>query len=150
MTQTTPKRRPSVSAGRGGYVGPFLINAAIYYLANNRPGWQALPFLTADTVQVLALFNASLIAGMVVNLVFVLHDAPWLKALGNLVTTSISLAVSIRMWQVFPFAFGNSAFDWALLARAVLVLAIVGSAIGIVAALVSFVRRAARGASTGQ
>ena len=77
---------------------------------------------------------------MIANLIFLIHDAPWLKALADLVTTSIGLFVSIRIWQVFPFAFAHSSFDWVLLVRFVLGVGIGGSAIGIVAALVSFVR----------
>ena len=49
----------------------------------------------------------------------------------------ICLAATVRMWQVFPFDFGSSSFDWALLVRILLVLGIVGVVIvGGVTALV--------------
>ena len=44
-------------------------------------------------------------------------DPPWLRALGNVLTTGISLAVMVRSLQVFPFDFGQSEVDWALWVR---------------------------------
>jgi hypothetical protein len=119
-----------------------VIGGILLYLINATPGWQAVPFLTADTSQVLGLVNASLIAGLVANVTFVVYDASWWKSFGELVSTSISLASLVRILQVFPFDFGETAFDWPVLARVVLVVAVVGSAIGLVVHLVSFIRHA--------
>jgi hypothetical protein len=47
--------------------------------------------------------------------------------------------VLARFWQVFPFDFADSSVDWTLIAHAVLAVGIIGSAIGIVAALTAFV-----------
>ena len=66
------------------------------------PGWESLSFLTADTTKVLWLVNASLIAGVVADLVYARYDPPWLVALGGVVTTAIALAALIRIMQVFP------------------------------------------------
>lgn len=48
---------------------------------------------------------------MVANLVYLLHDPRWLKALGDVVTTAVGLVAVLRMWAVFPFDFGDSSFD---------------------------------------
>ncbi|MCD5342978.1 hypothetical protein LR392_12180 [Arthrobacter sp. AK04] len=56
---------------RGGNVGSALVNAAMLWGINIWPGWQVLPFLTSDMTRVLGIINASLTAGIVVNLVFV-------------------------------------------------------------------------------
>lgn len=135
-----PARRPPVAARRVGYLIAAGINVVLLYLVNISPGWEAVPFLTEDTRQVLGLVNLSLVAGLVCNLVYVLVDPTWLKSLGDLLTTGIGLAVLVRLWQVFPFDFGDSAADWALVVRAVLVVGVIGSAIGIVVQLVSLVR----------
>jgi hypothetical protein len=144
MTVTTPARHQSV-ASRVGYLIAAAVTAAVLYLINVSPGWEAVPFLTADTRQLLGLVNASLIVGLAFNLAYALTDPPWLKALGGLVTTGIGLAVLVRIWRVFPFDFDAYSFNWALLTRTVLVVAIVGSAIGIIAQFVTLVRAAARG-----
>ncbi|WP_400998303.1 hypothetical protein [Agromyces sp. GXQ0307] len=105
-----------------------------------------LPFLTGETIEVLPWINASLATGVVVNLVNVVFDRAWSKALGDLLTTSVGLLATIRLWAVFPFDFGASTFPWELVVRTLLALGIVGSAIGIIAAIVAFVRALIRGA----
>jgi hypothetical protein len=140
MATRAVRQRPSATARRTGYLISVAVNAALLYLVNRRPGWDAVPFLTAQTPQVLDLVNASMIAGLVANLVYLFRDPPRLRALGDLVTTGIGLAAMVRIWQVFPFSFKDSAFPWETVFRAALVVGIVGSAIGIVAALVALVR----------
>lgn len=137
-----PSRRPPVAARRVGYLIAAGIHVALLYLVNVSPGWEAVPFLTEDTSQVLGLVNVSLVAGLVCNLIYVLANPAWLKSLGDLLTTGIGLVVLVRVWQVFPFNFGDSAVDWALVARVLLVVGIVGSAIGIVVQFVSLLRAA--------
>jgi hypothetical protein len=91
-----------------------------------------VPFLTPDTPQVLGLLNFSIVTGIVVNAAYLVYDARWFRALGDLATASIGLAVLARIWQVFPFDFGGYELGRiVLLARAVLILAIVGTVIGI-------------------
>lgn len=140
MTLTASRTRPSTTARRTGYVAAVLVNVAMLYAVNVWPGWEAVPFLTDDTPDVLGLVNLSILAGVIANVVYLARDPVWLKALGDLLTTSVGLAAAIQIWQVFPFVFDGSGFDWAVLVRWVLVVAIVGSVIGIVAAVVSFVR----------
>ena len=146
MGRTAAPKRPAVATRRFGYVVAVLVNAALLYLVNGWPGWDAVPFLTADTRLVIGLVNASILVNLAANVVYVVRDPPWLKALGDVLTTTVGLVALLRIWQVFPFDFASSSFDWALVVRVLLGVAIVGSAIGIVAAFVSFVRNVA---STG-
>ena len=120
--------RPSPATRRAGYVIAVVVNAVLLYLVNVRPGWQAVPFLTADMSLVLPVVNLSLIAGVVANLTFLVNDARWWKSLGDLITTGISLAVLARLWQVYPFAFSDS-FDWSLFVRVLLIVAMVGTGV---------------------
>lgn len=144
MSVIASKRAPSTAARRAGYVVAVVINGAMLFAVNRWPGWDALPFLTDSTRLVLPLVNASIIVGLVVNLVYLVDDSPWLKALGDLTTTAVGLAAAVRVWQVFPFAF-TSTFDWELVVRILLAVAIGGSIIGIVVQLVTLFRLAARG-----
>ena len=145
--------RPARGARRVGYVVSVVVNAALLVAVNGWPGWEVLPFLTADTRQVLGLVNASILLTLAVNLVYIVSDPRWLRALGDLITTMVSIVVTVRIWQVFPFDFAGSAFDWGLVARILLGLAIGGSVIAAVVALVTLVRATAspsdRGARSG-
>lgn len=141
MTVNAPARHTPIAARRIGYAVATAINAGLLLMINLWPGWQVLPFLTRDMDQVLGLVNLSLLAGLVANVVYVARDPAWLRALGDLVTTGIGLAAMVRVWRVFPFDFGGYSFDWTLVVRVVLVVALVGSAIGILVQVVVLVRR---------
>ena len=66
------KARPSRAARRSGYVVAIVLNAAMLYAINVWPGWDVVPFLTDDTVDVLDVVNASIVATLVANVVYLL------------------------------------------------------------------------------
>jgi hypothetical protein len=128
-----------VTVRRVGYVLAAAINLGILFAVNVIPGWEALPFLTSDTELVLALVNLSLAVGALANVAYVIHDPTWLRELGDLVTGLAGLATMARFWVVFPFDFGAYSFDWGWLTRFVLIVAIVGSVIGVTSHFLSLV-----------
>lgn len=136
---TTPKvrKRQSLASRRVGYVIAVLINAAMLYAVNRWPGWDAVSFLTADTERVLGFVNASILVSLVANVVYLVRDPRWLKALGDGVVAAVGVASSVRVWQVFPFDVSSG---WELVLRILLGIAIVGGAIAVVVGLVGFVR----------
>ena len=131
--------RSSPGARRAGYVVAVLVNAVLLWLVNVYPGWQALPFLTDDVTDVLPWVNVSLAASLAANLVYLVTDAPRVLAAGQMVLSAIALAVTARLLAVFPFDFSAYTVDWALVTRVVLVVALLGSAVGVVAGLVRLV-----------
>jgi len=138
-TDVKRAKRPSAAARRTGYVFGVLVNGALLYAVNVWPGWDVLPFLTDDFTQVLGLVNASIVVSLVANFVYLARDTRAVKALGDIVTTGVAIAVGVRMWQVFPFDFGEATFDWELVVRILLAVGIVGMAIAIVVNIVSLV-----------
>ena len=136
---TVEAKRQTVAGRRAGYVVAAVINGVLLGLIHVWPGWDAVPFLTADFEIVLWLVDLSLVVTIVLNLVYLVRDPRWLTAAGAVVTTAVGLAAVIRMMQVFPFDFGDSDV-WPVLFRALLWVALVGSIIGIVANLVTMVR----------
>jgi hypothetical protein len=139
MTANAPVRRAPVGARRTGYAIAAVLTAGFWYVVNIRPGWQALPFLTDEAAQIVAWLNVSLAVSLIANVLYVAYDPPWWKSFGDLATTAVGLAVLMRLWQVFPFAFAGS-FDWALLVRVMVIVAIAGSIIGIVVNVVALFR----------
>lgn len=139
MTQTVTSERPTAAVRRLGYVVDALINVALLGLANIWPGWAAVPFLTAETLLVIGAVNAAIASNVVADVVYLISDPPWLRALGGMVTTTIGLLALVRIWQVFPFDFSGSSIDWSLVVRVVLIVAIVGSIIAIIVAFMKFI-----------
>jgi hypothetical protein len=142
----------SVSAGTGttarqvggaqrfGYIVAVSVNAALLWVAHGLLDWGWPAFLTDDFNEVLGLLSASLIAGMVSNAAFIIHDRGRFRAAADLVTTALGLAVTVRIWTVFPFDFSVHGQDWTWMVRALLVIAIVGTAIAIVTNLGKVIR----------
>jgi hypothetical protein len=131
----------STSASRrAGYAIGALVNAILLYLINIWPGWRIVPFLTDSMSQVIGLVNLSLIVGIVVNVLTLIVDRVRVKAVGDLVTLGIGIAVLVRFWQVFPFNFPPGPIDWELVARVVLVVSIIGSVIAVIVQCVVLIR----------
>jgi hypothetical protein len=137
----TTRPRPARAARQFGYLVGALVNLVLLWLVNVRPGWEVVPFLTPEMAQVLPLVNASMAAGLVAQLVYVVADPRWLRASGDLVVTTVGLVAIMALWRTFPFTFAGTSFDWALVVRILLGLGVVGSVIGVVVALVTLVSR---------
>ena len=139
MTSLQSRARPAVRSRRAGNVVAAIANAVVLWLVHGWPGWEVVPFLTAETSRVLGVVTASLAAGIVVNLLQLPPHPGWLTPAGLVVTSAFAVAVTVRVLDVFPFAF-DGGFDWALVVRIVLVVGIVGAAVGVIVAVVSLVR----------
>ena len=145
-TGTQAAAHPHTGAHRVGHVVAVLVNLLILYLVNVRPGWDAVPFLTPETTQVLPWVNASLWVTVVAESLYVAWDTGWFRALGDIVTTSVGLAAIVKVWDVFPLDVSSG---WEVAARVVLLLAAFGSLVGIGVALARLIRSlAASGRST--
>ncbi|WP_323095773.1 hypothetical protein [Intrasporangium sp. YIM S08009] len=128
-------RVPPPASVAGGNLGAAVVNGVLYYLINVAPGWQAVPFLTADTPRVLPAVNAAIIASIVVNIVTALVRAPRLRALGDVVTIGFGIVALIELWTVFPFDYGPDS-AWTVVTRVLLAVGFVGSGFGLLVSLV--------------
>jgi hypothetical protein len=137
MTTTTVGRTRRASRGsrRVGYVVTVLVNLAVLYALNTWPGWDAVPFLTEETSEVIGWVNFSIWVGIVANVLYLVADPVALKTLGDVATTAVGLVVMVRIWQVFPFDLSGT---WELVFHVLLVVGIVGSGLGILVSLVRF------------
>lgn len=112
-----------------------LVNATMLLLVNWRPGWRAVPILTPETAEVLPEVNASVAVAVVANIVYLVVDRTWMRALGDVLVTAVGIVALVAVWQTFPFAFPGQTFAWETLVRVLLILGLAGSATAIVATL---------------
>lgn len=108
------------------------VNAALLYVVNVAPGWESWGLLTPSAAQVVGIVNASLWVGAGVNLICLMFDTPLVKALGDTLTAGFAAAVTLKTLQVFPFDVTDG-WEWVL--RAAFVLALFGSAVGVLVGL---------------
>ena len=131
--------RPRPGSRRVGYAVAVAVNLALLYLLNRTPGWQEVPFLTDAMARCIGVVNLSIAAGLAANLVYLVWDPEWLRALGDLMTTCAGLLAMLRLWQVWPFDF-PSGTPWDLLAHIAFALGLFGGVVGIIASTVRYVR----------
>ena len=139
LTHPRPGRTkpgPSPATRRFGYMVAILVNVALLIAANNLLAWDIFPFLTNDFERVLPILNVSLGAAIAVNLIYLGFDAAWFKSLTQIGLLAISLVVTVRLYQVFPFDFSAYDFGWKSVAEWALILAIVAVGIGVAAELI--------------
>jgi hypothetical protein len=108
-----------------------VLNAALLGIVHRLPEWQWPAFLTARFEELLPLLTASFVASILVSLLNLVVDRPWLRSLGTLVTSAVAFAVAVATWRVFPFDFTGYDVDWTPVARIALVLSMVGTAISV-------------------
>jgi len=137
-----PRKRPSLAARRFGYLVAAAANVVLLILIHVSPGWREMPFLTDAAADVVPLVTLSLVAGIVVNVVWFLTDPLWLRSLGEMVTAAISVVVLSRVLALFPFSFDDGSMLRTVF-RVVLVVALVGTAIAVVVHLVAMIRHLA-------
>jgi hypothetical protein len=125
-------RPESRQAGkRLGYVIAIVVNLAMLIIVQNILEWGWLPFLTEEFADVVPWMSASLVVAGAVNVIYLIDDRQVVRSVGQIVTNLIGIAVTIVIYQAFPFDFSSYAFNWEPIARLVLILAIVGSTIGV-------------------
>lgn len=119
---------------RFGFGIAVVINVVLLYLVQNLTSWDVLPFLTSEFDSLVPWISFSLIVGIVANFLYMMNDDYRLRSVGDIVTNLVSLAVTWRVLQVFPFDFSAYEFDWELVTRIILIIAIVGTFAGAIAA----------------
>lgn len=133
-------RSPGSTGRRLGYLVGALVNLVLLFLVNRWPGWQAVPFLTDEAADLIPLLNAALWFGVGSNLVLAAWSPPWLRALVDLVSTSFSLAVLLRLARTMPFDFAGTTVDWTPWVQFGLWFLVAASGIALLVQLVRFLR----------
>lgn len=123
---------------RFGYGVAVVVNLAMLVVVQNILDWGWLPFLTEHFAEVIPWISLSLVMSIAVNLIFQFNDTRTVKSTGQIASNLISIFVTYQIFRVFPFDFSNYDFNWALIVRIVLILAMVGAGIGVLADAVKF------------
>jgi hypothetical protein len=118
---------------RFGYSIAIGINVVMLIIVQNILDWGWLPFLTDDFADLVPWISFSLGASIVANVVYIFNDDRVVKSTGQIAINLITLVVTYQVFSVFPFDFSAYSFDWALVTRIVLILAMVGAGIGTLA-----------------
>jgi hypothetical protein len=131
MTTATPTRPVLTTSRRLGHLAAAIGNLVCWWIVVRLPDWE-LGFLTAEIDEVVGVVSVSCAVGAALNLVWVWWRPAWAWHLGQAVINVISVIVTTRVWQVWPFDV-STPLD--VLARVLVAVAFVGSIFGVVTEL---------------
>lgn len=137
--QESIEQRVEIAARRFGYLLAAAINGFLLWCAHRLLDWEWPNFLTPEFDDLLPIVTVAFVVSIAVNLVLAWNDAGPRKSVANLVTSAFGFLAAVRTLRVFPFDFSAYATDWSWLARMVVILAIIGTAIAFVVELVKLV-----------
>lgn len=118
---------------RFGYGVAIAVNVVMLFVVQNILDWGWFSFLTEEFSDVVPWISLSLGISILVNAVYLVDDRRVVKSTGQILINLVNIGVSYLILQVFPFDFSTYDFDWSIVARVVLIVAIVGSAFGAIA-----------------
>jgi hypothetical protein len=140
-TTTTPRPRPGRGARRFGYVVAVAANLVMLGLIHTWPGWDAVPFLSAETTDVLPFVDASIVVSLLVNMAYLVRDGRLARTSGDLATSAVGLLSLIMFWRIWPFDFDGVWGGWEPLTYVLLAVGTFGTAIAVLVQLVTLIRR---------
>lgn len=132
---TTKTRLPEELAKAGrrlGYGVAIAINLVLVWVVGNLLEWELVGFLTPEFADVAPLIQVGLWVTVGANVVYMMDDRTFSTRAARLVVDIVNLFVTFRVFTVFPFDFSAHTFNWGFVFRAVLVIALIGTAIGAV------------------
>ena len=131
-TQTRIPEQLATAGRRFGYGVAIAINLVLVWIVGNLLEWELLGFLTAEFADLVPLIQLGLWVTIAANVVYIMDDRSFSTRAARLVVDVVNLFVTFRVFDVFPFDFSAHTFNWGFVFRAVLVIALIGTAIGAV------------------
>jgi hypothetical protein len=137
------RKRPRISRGReksaGDHAGAVIGNIIALVAINLYPLWRPLTagVVTEGWTRILWAADLSLLAQIGGNLILLFWRPRWLRYLFELVFSAAGLLSVAVFFAVFPLDFSRVVGDWLnTLTRVILILGMLGTAIGVVVNLV--------------
>jgi len=119
-----------------------LVNLALLWVANNLLDWDFLPWLTDEFNDALPAINVSLWIAVIVNLLRMAYSPAWFVVVTEIVSLAFSLRATVVLLRVFPLDFNDYWSGWELFARGLLIFAVIGTILAIIAQVVKLLRTA--------
>ena len=143
MTQRDQPANSKLAARRIGYGAAAAVQAVVLMVVNNVVEWDWFSWLTDDFNDVVGILSIAIVVSMLINLCYLTfptaYGVRWFRAMCAAVSVAVSLAATVRVYQVFPFDFAGFGFNWEAVTRTILIALMAAMAIGLVFHVVQFV-----------
>jgi len=114
------------SGQKSEYIAAIIFNLIWWYIVNNLLNWQVY-FVTNAFNEVLWIINLSIIVSIIGNALLLFYSPERLRHGVKIVINIVSFIAVYLVWELFPFNFYNSFYDW--LFSLLLILGMIGIAI---------------------
>lgn len=109
------------------YIATIIFNLIFLYIFNNLLNWH-IYFVTNSFSEVLWIVNLSIIVSIIGNALLVVYDPVRFRHLVKIIINIVSFAAVYLVYEVFPFNFYNSFYNWGF--SILLILVMIGIIIG--------------------
>lgn len=127
-------------ARRFGYVIAVVINIVMFYVVNNLLNWD-LQFVKASWLNVIGIFNLSIILNIVIYFLYIGYDKRMFYFGGKFVLDIMSILVMYQLFIIMPFDF-NGLYELGWLNNIfpiIMIIGIIGTIIGSVVRIFKFI-----------
>ncbi len=136
------QRQRLASAGRrAGFALSIGVNLVLLWIVANVLEWDILPFLTDAFADVAPVVMLSIIVTIAVDAWLLINDRPRSGTVWAVLVGAVNLAATVVLLRVFPFDFADTGFPWESVVRIFLLVAIVGTAIGLIGDAIKSISR---------
>lgn len=121
-------------AKTSGFIGTIIVNIIILYIVNNLLSWNLI-FIASSFQEVIWIFNISICATIVANLIFLAYHPGWFRSIIRIILNILGFLVCYYLYTIFPFIFSQPAYT--IVVKILLILGLVAL---VIATLVEIVR----------
>lgn len=109
------------------YIAAIIFNLIFLYIFNNLLNWH-IYFITNSFNEVLWIINLSIIVSIIGNALLLVYDPVRFRHLVKIIMNMVSFVAVYLVYDVFPFNFYNSFYNWGF--SILLILVMLGIIIG--------------------
>lgn len=120
------------------YVVAIIFNIIFLYIVNNLLNWH-IYFITPAFNEVIWIINLSVIATIIGNALLLLYGRESFRHIIKIIMNIISFVAIYFVYEIFPFNFYNSFFNWGL--SIFLILIMIGLIIASVAEVIKLINK---------
>ena len=95
------------------YIIAIIFNLIFLYLINNLLNWN-IYFITPALNEILWIINLSILATIIGNVLLLLYSPESFRYIMKIIMNTINFIAIYFVYEVFPFNFYNSFFNWGL------------------------------------
>lgn len=117
-----------------GFIASIIINLIFLYIVNNILSWN-LSFIAPSFQDVLWIFNLSISANIIANIIFIAYHPGWFRSIIQIILNILGFMVCYYLFTIFPFIFSQAAYTIVLQ-----MLLLLGMAGAVIACLVEIAR----------